>query len=108
MDMVGAGPDVFILRLKNYPETEAIIMEAREKLKLGCKIKGNKVTRQGRDGADHAPFVKKGIPAVSVFSSGGKHHGYHTDEDTIYWITPKITEDIARIVAYSSMKLAVD
>jgi Zn-dependent M28 family amino/carboxypeptidase len=105
MDMVGAGPDVFILRLKNYPEVETVIREAREKLKLNCKIKGNKVTRRGRDGADHAPFVKKGIPAVSIFSSGGKHHGYHTDEDTIYWITPKITEDIAKIVAYSSMTI---
>lgn len=108
MDMVGAGPNVFILRLQNYPEVEKILMETPRKLNLGCQIKGNKVTGKRRSGSDHAPFVEKGIPAVSVFSADGKHNGYHTNEDTIYWITPKITEDIAKIISYAVMRLASD
>lgn len=107
MDMVGAGPDVFILRLKNYPEVEEIAMAVPGLLNLDCRVKGNKIKKpRPQGGADHAPFVKKGFPAVSVFSSGGDHHGYHTDQDTIYWITPKIMEDIAKMIAYSTMKIA--
>lgn len=108
MDMIGAGPNVFIARLKNYPEIEKILMETPRKLNLSCQIKGNEVTKKGRGGADHAPFVEKGIPAVSVFSTDGKHNGYHTNDDTIYWITPKITEDIAKIISYTVMRLASD
>ncbi|MCP5107139.1 MAG: M20/M25/M40 family metallo-hydrolase, partial [bacterium] len=106
MDMVGSGPNVFILRLKNYPKMEKIITAAPQILNLNCKITGNKVTGSRRGGSDHAPFVQKGIPAVSIFSAGGKHHGYHKNSDTIYWITPKIMEDIAKIVSYTAVQLA--
>ncbi len=108
MDMVGEGPDVFILRLQNYPEMEKIIMETPRKLNLNCHITGNKVTVKERGGSDHAPFVEKRIPAVSVFSGGAKHMGYHKADDTIYWITPKIMESIAKIVGYTVMRLAAD
>ncbi|NIM15024.1 MAG: M20/M25/M40 family metallo-hydrolase [Candidatus Aminicenantes bacterium] len=106
MDMVGAGPDMFILRLKNYPEFQQLMEKASILFDLKSVIKGNKVTKPRGTGADHAPFVVKGIPAVSVFSSSGDHHGYHTNTDTIYWITPKITEDIVRIVSYTAFLLA--
>ena len=106
MDMVGAGPDMFILRLKNYPEFQQLMEKASRLFDLKSVIKGNKVTKSRGTGADHAPFVVKGIPAVSVFSSSGDHHGYHTKDDTIYWITPKITEDIVRIVSYTAFALA--
>lgn len=106
MDMVGAGPDMFVMRLKNYPKMEKIITAVPQKLGLNCRVKGNKVTGKRRPGADHAPFVLKGIPAVSVFSHNGQHHGYHKNEDTIYWITPKIMESIAKVIAFTSMKIA--
>ncbi len=106
MDMVGAGPDMFVMRLKNYPKMEKIITAVPGKLDLTCRVFGNKVTGKRRPGADHAPFVLKGIPAVSVFSHNGHHHGYHKNEDTIYWITPKIMESIAKIIAYTAMRIA--
>ncbi|MCU0285912.1 MAG: M20/M25/M40 family metallo-hydrolase [Acidobacteria bacterium] len=108
MDMIGAGPNVFIARLKNYPEVEKILVETPRKLNLCCQVKGNEAGKKSRGGADHAPFVEKGIPAVSIFSTDGQHHGYHTNDDTIYWITPKIIEDIAKIVSYTTMRLASD
>jgi hypothetical protein len=106
MDMVGAGPDMFIVRLENYPDFKQLMENASNVFHLKSKIKGNKVTGTGRAGADHAPFVEEGVPAVSMFSSSADHHGYHTNEDTIYWITPKITEDIVRIVCYTAFSLA--
>lgn len=108
MDMIGAGPNVFIARLKNYPEVEKLLIETPRKLNLCCQIKGNEVTKKGRAGADHAPFVEKGIPAVSIFSADGKHNGYHTNDDTIYWVTPKIIEDVAKIISYATLRLASD
>jgi hypothetical protein len=106
MDMIGSGPDVFILRLKNYPVFEGLVNEARRAFQLQAVIKGNKVTGQRRRGADHAPFVENGAPAVSVFSSGGGHHGYHTDGDTIYRVTPRITGDIAKIAGFAAFAMA--
>jgi hypothetical protein len=41
-----------------------------------------------------------------MFGSGGDHHGYHTDADTIHWITPKIMEDIVLIVSHTAFVLA--
>ena len=89
-------------------QMEKIIMETPRKLNLNCHITGNKVTVKERGGSDHAPFVEKRIPAVSVFSGGAKHMGYHKADDTIYWITPKIMESIAKIVGYTVMRLAAD
>ncbi len=107
MDMVGAGVRPFMLRLKNYPDVEEVVTGVPGKLGLGCRVTGNKVDKpRRRGGADHAPFVKVGIPAVSIFGSGGKHHGYHTSEDTVYWITPKVMEVTGLVVAYSAMVLA--
>lgn len=106
IDMVGAGPDMFVMRLKNYPKIEKIITAVPGKFGLPCQVKGNKVTGKRRPVADHSPFVEKGIPAVSVFSHNGRHHGYHKNGDTIYWITPRIMEDIAKVIAYTSMEIA--
>ncbi|MBN2431205.1 MAG: M20/M25/M40 family metallo-hydrolase [Acidobacteria bacterium] len=103
-DMVGAGPDIFVLGLKKDPRFELLANRVKDSLGLTCRLEGNE--RIGSSGADHGPFIEKGIPAVSVFSSGGDHHGYHTDQDTIYWITPRIMEDIGRLVAGCALELA--
>jgi hypothetical protein len=103
MDMVGAGPSMWVWRLKNYPDFEDVLKRVGTALEIPFQIGGNKVDKPGRDAADHAPFIKKGYPAVSVFSSGGHHHGYHSNEDTIYWVTPKITESITRIISCSAI-----
>ncbi len=107
MDMVGEGNKIFVLGLKNFKEVESSFNEAKKELKLDIELRGNKVPLfMMTTGSDHGSFAKVGIPAVSVFSSGAKHHGYHTKEDTIYWITPKIMEDIGEIVTLTAFKLA--
>lgn len=108
LDMVGAGAGVFVFRLENYPEMEKIIMETPRKLNLNCPITGNKITEKERGSSDYAPFVGKRIPAVSISSAGSRHMGYHKADDTIYWITPKIMESIAKIVSYTVMRLAAE
>ncbi len=107
MDMVGVGNKIFVLGLKNFKEFEKAFYKSKEELGIKIELKGNKIPlAMMRNGSDHAPFARIGIPSVSVFSSGSKHHGYHTKEDTIYWITPKIMEDIGEIVLLSAFKLS--
>lgn len=105
MDMVGAGPDMWIMRLKNHQPFEDTVREAHKTFKMVCKVNGNRVTKARRANTDHYAFSDKGIPAVSIFSAGGEHHGYHSDEDTIYWITPRITEDIVKIISFTAFFL---
>jgi hypothetical protein len=37
---------------------------------------------------------------------GGTHHGYHTPEDTIFFITPKSMEALGRVVLDAAVTLA--
>ena len=37
---------------------------------------------------------------------GGAHHGYHTNEDTIFFITPKTMEAIGRVALEAAANLA--
>ncbi|MCP4148359.1 MAG: Zn-dependent exopeptidase M28, partial [bacterium] len=106
LDQVAAGPDMFILRMKNYPQFESLVKEVHQSLALKSKLLGNIMETPMRGGADHSAFVAANIPAVSIFSYNGEQHGEHTNEDTIYWITPKIMEDIARLVGHTAIRLA--
>jgi hypothetical protein len=106
LDMVSAGPNTFIMGMKNHPHFEKLAYEAKDALQLKLKLTGNKVNPPLRPNADYYAFAEKGIPAVSWFSGGGDHHGYHSNTDTIYWITPKIAESIVRMACYSGVKLA--
>lgn len=105
MDMVGAGPNMWIMRLNNHLPFKDTVMEAHQIFKMISRVDGNKITEARRANTDHYAFSDKGIPAVSIFSSGGDHHGYHSDEDTIYWITPRITEDIVKIICFTAFFL---
>lgn len=104
MDMVGAGTSMYILGLKKDKWFEETVLKVKKDLNIKPIIKGN--NQIGSEGSDHGPFISKGFKAVSVFSSGGDHHGYHTPEDTIYWITPRILEDIGKIVAGTAIEIA--
>jgi len=47
------------------------------------------------------------VPAVSLFGTGASpHHGYHTDDDTIWWIAPKNMEAVGRIVLEAAVRTA--
>ncbi len=79
-------------------------MAERDRLVPGFSLKSGKIRGEAR--ADHGPFFDRGTHAVSFFASGGDHHGYHSPDDTVYFITPKTMESGARVVFGAAVALA--
>lgn len=104
MDMLGAGNGLFIAGGEDFPEIKAAMESARDRLAPGFNLRSGRIRGEGR--ADHAPFFEKGVHAVSLFASGGDHHGYHSPEDTVYFITPKTMESGGRTVLGAAFALA--
>jgi Zn-dependent M28 family amino/carboxypeptidase len=104
LDMVGAGNGLYVSGGENFPEIRAAMEAARDRLAPGFGLKAGLIRGEGR--ADHAPFFEKGIHAVSLFGSGGQHHGYHSPDDTVYFITPKTMESGGRTVLGAAVSLA--
>ena len=96
LDMVGAGTGAYVSGGENFPALFQALERARDRVQPGMPLKAGRSGGEPR--ADHGPFQAAGIPAVSIFGSGGNHHGYHSGEDTIWWITPKAMEAIGRVV----------
>ena len=104
MDMVGVGTGAYVAGGKNFPEVFKALEEARDWCEPGIKLTAGESSGEAR--ADHGPFQELGVHAVSLFGSGGSHHGYHTPEDTVFFITPKNMEVIGRIVFTAAYSLA--
>ncbi len=104
MDMLGAGNGLYVAGGENFPEIKAAMEGARDRFAPGFNLKSGRIRGEGR--ADHAPFFEKGIHAVSLFAMGGDHHGYHSPEDTVYFVTPKTMESGARTVFGAAIALA--
>ncbi|MEW6338627.1 MAG: M20/M25/M40 family metallo-hydrolase [Acidobacteriota bacterium] len=104
LDMVGAGNGAFVSGGMNFPELFAALESARDRRQPGMGLKAGRSSGEPR--ADHGPFQAAGIPAVSLFGSGGTHRGYHTGDDTLWWITPKTMEAIGRVVLDAAVTLA--
>jgi hypothetical protein len=104
MDMLGGGNGLFIAGGEDFPEIKAAMESARDRLVPGFNLRSGRIRGEGR--ADHAPFFEKGVHAISLFASGGDHHGYHSPEDTVYFITPKTMESGGRTVLGAAFALA--
>lgn len=104
MDMLGAGNGLYVAGGENFPEIKGAMERSRDRLAPGFDLKSGRIRGEGR--ADHAPFFEKGGHAVSLFASGGDHHGYHTPDDTVYFVTPKTMESGARTVFGAAVALA--
>ena len=104
LDMVGAGTGAYVSGGENFPALFAALERARDLVQPGMPLKAGRSSGEPR--ADHGPFQAAGIPAVSLFGSGGSHHGYHSGEDTLWWITPKAMEAIGRVVLLAAVDLA--
>lgn len=104
LDMFGAGNGLYVAGGDNFPEIRAAVEAARDRLVPGFNLKSGKIRGEAR--ADHGPFFEKGIHAVSFFASGGDHHGYHSPDDTLYFVTPKTMESGARVVFGAAVALA--
>ena len=87
-----------------YPALYQALERARDRVQPGMPLAAGR--SEGEPRADHGPFQAAGIPAVSLFGSGGNHHGYHSGEDTIWWITPKAMEAIGRVVLFATVDVA--
>jgi hypothetical protein len=106
LDMVGAGTGAYVSGGENFPDLFAALARARDLVQPGMPLQAGRSSGEPR--ADHGPFQAAGIPAVSLFGSGGNHHGYHSGEDTVWWITPKTIEALARVVLLAAADLAGD
>lgn len=104
LDMVGAGDGAYVAGGKNYPDVMAALTRARDAVEPSFKLKDG--LSKGEARADHGPFQQAGIPSVSLFGMGGNHHGYHTPEDTPFFITPRTMEAAGRVVLLAAADLA--
>lgn len=104
MDMVGAGTGLWVSGGENFPQILEALKASRDRFAPGFDIRGGRIRGEAR--ADHGPFFDRGVSAVSLFGMGGNHHGYHTAEDTAYWVTPKTIEQAARTVFGAAWALA--
>lgn len=104
LDMLGVGTGLYVAGGDNFPQIRAALEQSRDRFAPGFLLRSGRIRGEGR--ADHAPFFEKGIPAVSLFSSGGEHHGYHTPDDTVYRIAPKPMESAGRTVLGAAWALA--
>lgn len=104
LDMVGAGTGAYVAGGKNFPEVFKALEEARDRYEPEIKLMAGDSSGEAR--ADHGPFQAAGVHAVSLFGSGGSHHGYHTPDDTVFFITPKTMEAIGRIVLAAAWNIA--
>ncbi|MEW5763544.1 MAG: M20/M25/M40 family metallo-hydrolase [Acidobacteriota bacterium] len=104
LDMVGAGNGAWVAAGQNHPAIYAALETARDRVEPTFQLKAG--LSRGEARADHGPFLKAGIPAVSLFGMGGKHVGYHTPEDTVYFITPRTIEASARVALAAAILLA--
>jgi hypothetical protein len=104
LDMLGTGTGLYAAGGENFPRIRTALEGARDRLAPGFGLKAGRIRGEGR--ADHAPFFEKGIPAVSLFGSGAEHHGYHSPDDTVYFIAPKAMESGGRIVLGAAWALA--
>ncbi len=104
LDMIGAGQGAYVSGGKNFPEVFAALESARDRYEPGIKLIAGESKGEAR--ADHGPFQAEGIHAVSLFGAGGSHHGYHTPEDTAFFVTPKNMEAVGRVVLAAAYGLA--
>lgn len=103
MDMLGNGNGAYVAGGDNFPALWDRLRAAKERQRLPLELKSGRSDGESR--ADHGPFQAAGIPAVSLFGFGNSHHGYHTDEDTLVWITPRTMELIGRMVLEAAVRL---
>jgi len=95
-DMNGVGTSLYVAGGKTYPELYEIILKVNAKYEINPNISAGTISHVGGN-SDYAPFLEKGMPAISTWVRGGQRYGVHTKEDSIYVITPKIMEDIVRL-----------
>ncbi|HEY3383140.1 MAG TPA: M20/M25/M40 family metallo-hydrolase [Vicinamibacterales bacterium] len=101
-DMAGEGEGA---ACSFSPEPAAVKRILDEAEAVAKTLKDSSPLRPSDGGSDFAPFMAKGIPALTC-SSNGPHQAYHQLGDTIYRINPDVMADIARLGYLAAFKLA--
>jgi len=86
IDMVGMGEDVTASEAEAFPAIWNVIVRDQD----AELMKHIKPREGGPGGSDHASFLRRGIEAVMLISSGGEgHRDYHQPEDDAAKIDPE-------------------
>jgi Zn-dependent M28 family amino/carboxypeptidase len=101
IDVAGAGTDIRVTGGKTYPDLYNLIEKVNDKYTINPNISAGEISPVGGN-SDYAPFLAKGIPAYTNSARGGQRFGIHTAGDSLYIVTPKIMEDIARLYFVAS------
>ncbi len=101
IDVAGAGTGIRVTGGKTYPDLYDFFCKVNEKYSINPHISTGEISPTGGN-SDYAPFLAKGIPAYTNSSSGGQRFGIHTSADSIYIVTPKVMEDMARLYFMAS------
>lgn len=81
IDLMGGGDDGFTVVNSDADNTKNFfqsMVDRNEREHLVKEIK----PRKNANISDHAPFILKGMPAVFIYTMGGKTGGYHQPDDT--------------------------
>jgi hypothetical protein len=104
MDMVGLGDGIGIPGSMNFPEIYSIIKRNQDP-----SIKLTQETTTGTGGSDYSAFIKRGIEALGLMTSGGTGHpDYHQSGDDIEKIDPKILGQTGQFVLQGVLNLAAE
>jgi len=96
IDSNGIGTGIWITGAKTYTDLFPYIEKVKKDYNIACTI-GSSTISIGRGASDYDPFLRLGIPTWASWTTGGKGGGYHDANDTIYFITPKIMQDVAQL-----------
>lgn len=96
IDSNGIGTGLWITGIKTFKELGVYLEKAKKDYDIKCGIGGSEIALD-RGASDYDAFLRMGIPSWANWTAGGKGGGYHDPNDTIYYTTPKIMQDIARL-----------
>jgi hypothetical protein len=101
IDVAGAGTGIRVTGGKTYPELYSFIQKVNDTYGINPNISAEEISPAGGN-SDYASFLAKGIPAYTNSSRGGQGFSIHTEKDSIYIVTPKVMEDMARLYFMAS------
>lgn len=105
IDVAGAGTGIRVSGGKTYPELYSLIEKVNDTYDINPNISAGEISPVGGN-SDYAPFLATGIPAYTNSTRGGQGFSIHTESDSIYIVTPKVMEDMARLYFMASFLYA--
>lgn len=99
LDLMCGGDDGFTVvnsdgaNTKNFYGT---LVERNNELQWVKEVK----PRKNANISDHAPFIEKGMPAVFIYTMGGRTGGYHQPDDTSENASLSYYERIVKLLIY--------